>query len=195
VTGGAPSVAAPVALRSNFAETAFWQPQLLTGADGSAAIEFTVPDSVTSWRVWVAALSQTLASGYIEKNAESVKELMIRPYLPRFLREGDVAQLKVVVNSAGETALAGEATLEITDPETNASLLAEFGLTPATAMQPFRVEPGKGVDLTFPSPRRAASVRPPSRSWRVPATFRTASSGRCRSCRRASTSRSRASSP
>ncbi len=148
--------AAPVALRSNFAETAFWQPQLLTGADGSAAIEFTVPDSVTSWRVWVAALSQTLASGYVEKNAESVKELMIRPYLPRFLREGDVAQLKVVVNSAGEAALAGEATLEITDPETNVSLLAEFGLTAATAKQPFRVEPGKGVDLTFAltAPRR-----------------------------------------
>ena len=156
--GSAP--AAPVALRSNFAETAFWQPQLLTGADGSATIEFTVPDSVTSWRVWVAALSQTLASGYAEKSAESVKELMIRPYLPRFLREGDVAQLKVVVNSAGETALAGEATLEITDPETNASLLAEFGLTAATAKQPFRVEPGKGVDLTFPltAPRRVGST-------------------------------------
>ncbi len=147
---------APVALRSNFAETAFWKPQLLTGADGSATIEFTVPDSVTSWRVWVAALSRTLASGYAEKNAESVKELMVRPYLPRFLREGDIAQLKVVVNSAGETALAGEATLEITDPETNVSLLAEFGLTAATATLPFRVEPGKGVDLTFAltAPRR-----------------------------------------
>ncbi|MBP9143102.1 MAG: hypothetical protein KBI44_01340, partial [Thermoanaerobaculia bacterium] len=157
VTGDAASEEpAAVALRANFAETAFWQPQLLTGADGSAAIEFTVPDSVTSWRVWVAALSQTLASGYVEKSAESVKELMIRPYLPRFLREGDVAQLKVVVNSAGESVLAGEATLEITDPETNASLLAEFGLTAATAKQPFRVEPGKGVDLTFPltAPRR-----------------------------------------
>jgi len=146
----------PVALRSNFAETAFWQPQLLTGRDGSAAIEFTVPDSVTSWRVWVAALSQTLASGYVEKNAESVKELMVRPYLPRFLREGDVAQLKVVVNDAGATPLAGEAALEIFDPETNASLLAEFGLTRETAKQPFRVEPGKGVDLTFAltAPRR-----------------------------------------
>lgn len=146
----------PVALRSDFAETAFWQPQLLTGADGSAAIEFTVPDSVTSWRVWVAALSQTLASGYIEKSAESVKELMVRPYLPRFLREGDVARLKVVVNDAGETPLAGEAALEIFDPETNASLLAEFGLTAETAKQPFRVEPGKGVDLTFAltAPRR-----------------------------------------
>ncbi len=152
--GGTPPP--PVALRSNFAETAFWQPQLLTGADGSATIEFQVPDSVTSWRVWVAALSQTLASGYVEKSAESVKELMVRPYLPRFLREGDVAQLKVVVNAAGEARLTGEVTLEILDPETNASLLAEFGLTAATAKQTFRVEPGKGIDLTFPltAPRR-----------------------------------------
>ena len=156
VVGEAQTSTAPVALRSNFAETAFWQPQLLTGADGSATIEFTVPDSVTSWRVWVAALSQTLASGYAEKNAESVKELMVRPYLPRFLREGDIARLKVVVNNAGETALAGAATLEILDPETGGSLLEEFGLTGATATQPFRVEPGQGVDLTFPltAPRR-----------------------------------------
>jgi hypothetical protein len=28
-------------LRSNFAETAFWVPQLLTGADGSATLELT----------------------------------------------------------------------------------------------------------------------------------------------------------
>ena len=47
-----------VAARSNFSETAFWQPQLLTDADGSATIEFTVPDSVTSWNVWVHAVTQ-----------------------------------------------------------------------------------------------------------------------------------------
>ncbi len=177
VTGEARTSAAPPALRSNFAETAFWQPQLLTGADGSATIEFTVPDSVTSWRVWVAALSQSLASGYAEKNAESVKELMVRPYLPRFLREGDVAQLKVVVNSAGETALAGEATLEIFDPETNASLLAEFGLTAESAKQPFRVEPGKGVDLTFglTAPRRVGPT-----AFKVVATSGNLSDGELR---------------
>ena len=152
-----PAAAPPLpTLRSNFAETAFWQPQLLTGADGSATIEFTVPDSVTSWRVWVAALSQSLASGFVERETESVKDLMIRPYLPRFLREGDVAELKVVVNDAGERPLSGQATLEIFDPETQRSLLTEFGLTAATATREFRVEPGKGVDLTFSltAPRR-----------------------------------------
>ena len=167
----------PVELRSNFAETAFWRPQLLTGADGSATIEFTVPDSVTSWRVWVAALTQTLASGYAERTVESVKELMIRPYLPRFLREGDRAELKVVVNNAGETPLAGEATLEILDPESNRSLAAEFGLSAVEARKSFRVEPGKGVDLTFPiqAPKRVGAT-----AFKVVATSGALSDGELR---------------
>ena len=74
-------------------------------ADGSAAIEFTVPDSVTSWNVWVHAVTRDLQSGSLHKEAQSVKELMVRPYLPRFLREGDKAELKVVVNNASEREL------------------------------------------------------------------------------------------
>ena len=56
----AAEAAPPAELRSEFAETAFWEPHLLTGADGSAAIEFTVPDSVTSWNVWVHAVTRDL---------------------------------------------------------------------------------------------------------------------------------------
>ena len=59
--------AAAVALRSDFAETAFWQPHLLTGADGSASIEFTVPDSVTSWNVFVHAVTRTCAAGSVRR--------------------------------------------------------------------------------------------------------------------------------
>ena len=44
---------------------------------------------------------------------------MVRPYLPRFLREGDRAELKVVVNNAGEAALAGTLDFEILDPDTD----------------------------------------------------------------------------
>ena len=47
----------PVELRSDFSETAFWYPHLLTDADGSVTFEFKVPDSVTSWNVWVRGRS------------------------------------------------------------------------------------------------------------------------------------------
>jgi hypothetical protein len=160
VTGEAAAETAPVELRAEFSETAFWQPHLVTAGDGTAALEFTVPDSVTSWNVWLHALTRDLRSGAAQRQAQSVKELMVRPYLPRFLREGDRAALKVVVNDAAERALAGEVELDILDPENEHSLLAEFGLDAAAARQPFRAEAGQGTTLTFPItvPRRVGQI-------------------------------------
>lgn len=151
---------APVELRSSFAETAFFEPHLLTGADGSVAIEFQVPDSVTSWKVWAAAATRDLAMGYGERLAESVKELMVRPYLPRFLREGDAAEVKVLVQNAGERQLAGEARLGLYDPESQEDLTAAFGLAAADLVRTFAVEPGQGADLAFRlvTPRRLGPV-------------------------------------
>ncbi|MEM7584239.1 MAG: alpha-2-macroglobulin family protein [Acidobacteriota bacterium] len=148
-------------VRSNFSETAFWEPHLVTGNDGSVAFEFTVPDSVTEWNVWVHAITKDLRSGALEQQTKTVKELLVRPYLPRFFREGDRAELEVVVNNAGETELAGALDFEIFDPETEESLLAEFGLTPRTARAiPFQVAAGEGTSVTFPvrAPNRIGSV-------------------------------------
>ncbi|HEV7671974.1 MAG TPA: alpha-2-macroglobulin family protein [Thermoanaerobaculia bacterium] len=142
--------AAPVPLRSSFAETAFWQPHLLTGADGSAAIEFTVPDSLTSWSVWVHALTRDLRSGSVHAETRSAKSLMVRPYLPRFLREGDQAEIRAVVNNAGEVPLSGEVRLELVDGATQEDRLAAFGLAPEAAVLPFTVEPGGGATVVFP---------------------------------------------
>ncbi|HEY4229013.1 MAG TPA: alpha-2-macroglobulin family protein [Thermoanaerobaculia bacterium] len=139
----------PTAVRSNFAETAFWRPQLLTGADGSAVIEFEVPDSVTSWNVWVHAVTRDLKAGMVHRETQSVKDLMVRPYVPRFLREGDAAQLKVVVNNASTQPMSGEVTLDVLDTETNTSALARFGLTPEQARRRFTVAPGSGADVAF----------------------------------------------
>jgi uncharacterized protein YfaS (alpha-2-macroglobulin family) len=149
----------PPALRSAFAETAFWKPHLLTGADGSASIEFTVPDSVTSWNVWVHAVTRGLQAGALKKETRSVKELMVRPYVPRFLREGDTAELKVVVNNASDRGMTGRVALEILDTESNRSALAEFGLTPDRASASFAAAAGGGADVTFrlSAPRRVGS--------------------------------------
>ena len=147
-------------LRSNFAETAFWQPHLLTGADGTATIEFTVPDSVTGWRVFVHGVTRDLEGGTLEAETKSVKDLMVRPYLPRFFREGDTAELRVMVNNAGTAALAGEVTLEITDPATGENLAAAFGLPAAVPARAFKVEAGGGVPVVFPlaAPARVGTV-------------------------------------
>jgi alpha-2-macroglobulin len=153
-----PEPQAPEPPRSNFAETAFWIPQLRTGADGSAVLEFTVPDSVTAWDVWVHAITRDLKGGSVQRTTRSVKELMVRPYLPRFLREGDRAELEVVVNNASAQPQQGQLTFDIVDPDTQKSLLAEFGVKAST--QPFTVAAGKGTHLRFPitTPARVGPV-------------------------------------
>ena len=144
----APAPTAPVTLRSEFAETAFWRPQLLTDPDGSASIEFTVPDSVTSWNVFVHAVTRDWKAGSVKKEAKSVKELMVRPYVPRFLREGDRADLKIVVNNASEREMSGLVSVDILDPDSNASVLAAFGVTPEKASLPFTAAAGRGTNVT-----------------------------------------------
>ena len=165
-------------LRSNFAETAFWQPQLLTGPDGSASIEFTVPDSVTSWNVWVHAVTKDLRSGFIHKETKSVKDLMVRPYIPRFLREGDQAELKVVVNNASEQEMKGTLAFDILDPATNTSLLKDFGIaSDGPAKENFTVAPGGGTNLSF---RLTAPKRPGGVAFKVTATSGEFSDGELR---------------
>ncbi|MFZ2054828.1 MAG: alpha-2-macroglobulin family protein [Candidatus Aminicenantales bacterium] len=158
--GEIPPSEEPVPLRSKFDETAFWQPHLLTGADGTATVEFTVPDSVTGWRVFVHAVTRDLMGGMLQKEARSVKELMVRPYLPRFFREGDRAELRVVVNNAGEESLTGSVALEVFDPITSENLAPAFGLSARVPERPFTVKAGGGAAVTFAlaAPARVGTV-------------------------------------
>lgn len=155
----APAPDAPATgMRSDFSETAFWEPHLLTGADGSASITFTVPDSVTSWNLWVHAVTNDLKAGSLTREARSVKDLMVRPYLPRFLREGDRAELRVVVNNASDRDLSGTLALDLRDPDTEASLAAEFGLVGGN--RSFAAPAGGSATLRFPIsvPARVGTV-------------------------------------
>ncbi|MBK8014981.1 MAG: hypothetical protein IPK13_26990 [Deltaproteobacteria bacterium] len=159
-SGLPPSAAAPAEpsapLRSNFQETAFWMPYLLTAGDGSATIEFEVPDSVTTWNVFAHAMTRDLRGGSVAKTTRTVKALMVRPYLPRFLRENDRAVLKVAVDNASERVLAGTVKVDIVDLETNQSVLKDFGLDPTTSKHTFDSAPGKGMTIEVPlsTPRR-----------------------------------------
>jgi uncharacterized protein YfaS (alpha-2-macroglobulin family) len=172
------SPAPPVELRSNFSETAFWYPHLLTGPDGSVTFEFKVPDSVTSWKVWVHAITRDMKAGSTSREAKTVKELMVRPYLPRFLREGDQAEIKVVVNNSSDKALKGSLKFDIIDTETEQSLLSEFGLSASDVNgRSFTAPAGGGTNLAFP-------IRTPSRvgqiAFRVTATSGDFSDGELR---------------
>ena len=137
-------------LRTDFSETAFWEPHLLLTDDGSVSFEFQVPDAVTEWRVWLRALTSDFRAGSFETTVRSSKDLLVRPYLPRFFREGDQAELRVVVSNQGDDALSGNLDFDIIDPATEVSRLGDFGLTQSDAENvPFTVEAGGQATLRF----------------------------------------------
>lgn len=156
--GGA---APPPELRANFAETAFFEPHLEPGDDGRVSFEATLPDAVTEWQLFTHALADDFRYGSDLRRARTVKELLVRPYLPRFLREGDRAELRVSIeNTAAAGTLEGLLDLELQD-EQGASLLAELGLDEAlTRGQAFTVAAGHSTVLRFALavPRRIGPV-------------------------------------
>jgi uncharacterized protein YfaS (alpha-2-macroglobulin family) len=75
--------------RTNFNETAFFYPQLRTNEHGETVIAFTVPESLTRWKMQGLAWTRDLLTGSVQKDIVTQKDLMIFPNAPRFLREND----------------------------------------------------------------------------------------------------------
>lgn len=139
----------PIELRKDFSETAFFLPHLLLESDNTASIEFKVPDSVTSYNLFVHAITKDLMGGTANKEVKVIKELMVRPYVPRFLREGDEAEIKVVVNNASDKELSGNLKFEIIEPTSEKSLISEFGLSEKDTTKAFILKPKGSTNISF----------------------------------------------
>ena len=75
-------------LRSDFRETAFFLPELLTDRDGLVVLKFKTPDALTRWKVLGLAHTRDLKIANFSKEIITQKPLMVVPNLPRFLRVG-----------------------------------------------------------------------------------------------------------
>jgi alpha-2-macroglobulin len=88
--------------RTEFLNTAFWKPDVVVGSDGMASVSFDLPDNLTTWKVFAVAVDGAGGFGSGETYAITTKELLIRPFLPRFFSVGDKAQLgAIVMNRTG----------------------------------------------------------------------------------------------
>jgi hypothetical protein len=107
--------------RKNLVETAFFLPTLSSGTDGIVTIEFTLPDTLTTWQFKGLAHDAALRSGTLEDTCISAKDLMVEPLVPRFLREGDVVKIPVKVSNTSTGRLAGTVRFSLADARTDAS--------------------------------------------------------------------------
>ncbi len=85
------------AARSDFRQTAYFNPRVLTDAQGKASVKFKLPDSLTTYRLIAVAVGDAEHYGYGSTSVTARKQLMARPALPRFIRTGDRVEAGVVV--------------------------------------------------------------------------------------------------
>lgn len=112
-------------VRTNFEETAFFQPQLTTDRQGMVNVRFVLPQSLTQWNFLALAHTQDLAYAEIDTVAVAQKVFMVQPNLPRFLRHGDRTMLSASVRNATGEPVSGRAVLEVTDAETGERLTGQ----------------------------------------------------------------------
>lgn len=130
-----------VQIRSNFSETAFFQPNLVNNENGSIDIKFEVPDSVTSWSLWLQGFTKDFMALTSNKQVQTVKDLLIRPYLPRFLREGDNAELRFVLNNTSNSEINGTINIDLLEEDQKADASKRFGAKLAQLKNvPFKIK-------------------------------------------------------
>ncbi len=98
---GAPAVQ-PV-LRTNFADTALWAAALTTGADGTAEVEFPLPESLTTWKIKAWTLGPGTRVGQGEAEVITTKDLLVRLQAPRFFVQKDEVVLSANVHNKLKT--------------------------------------------------------------------------------------------
>lgn len=111
-----------VAVRENAVKTALWRPMLTTDAQGNACVEFEAPAQSTTWVMQAIAYDGTMASDVMTREIVAQKPIMVKPSLPRFVRQGDKVTLTANVQNASDANASVTAVVEIFDPRTGKSL-------------------------------------------------------------------------
>lgn len=107
-----------VQIRENLNETAFFYPALESDNQGNVAINFTLPESVTTWKFMGLAHDKEMRNGLLVDEAVAQKTVMVQPNMPRFLREGDKSCIVVKLFNTSDKKVSGNARMQILDAET-----------------------------------------------------------------------------
>ena len=128
-------------LRENFAETAFFYPQLRTNEQGEVTFSFTMPQSLTRWNFRGYSHTKDMMTGVLDATAVTSKEFMLTPNMPRFVRVGDKTQIAAGIANLTDKEIRGTAVLTLFDPMTEKVI--------STRRQKFSVEAGKTASVDF----------------------------------------------
>jgi uncharacterized protein YfaS (alpha-2-macroglobulin family) len=136
-----------VKARTNFSETAFFYPHLMTDSNGDVIVKFTIPEALTRWKMLGFAHTKDLKYGFVSNTLVTQKDLMVVPNAPRFFRETDKMSFASKITNISDKDLEGSAQLFLVDALTNKPIDNQLGN--AVPQQTFIAKAGQSTVLTW----------------------------------------------
>ncbi len=119
-------------VRRKFADTAFWNPSVMTDAQGQARVAVRLPDNLTQWRATVTAFTAQTEIGKTTAMVTARKDLMARLSLPSFLTQGDRQQIVGTLANATDQPLKVHVRLEVAGVQATGPLSRDVTVAPRT---------------------------------------------------------------
>ncbi|WP_437881689.1 alpha-2-macroglobulin family protein [Pseudomonas sp. LRF_L74] len=109
-------------------DTAAWQPDLVTDADGKARFTFRMPDSLTRWRITARAVNEDGQVGQKKQFVRSEKPLYLKWSGPTAYRAGDKPAQGVFVFNQGDSQAKAELVTQYAGQEQRIPLTLDKGI-------------------------------------------------------------------
>lgn len=90
-------------VRTQFADTAYWNGAITTAADGTADITLIMPENLTGWKLRAWGMGHGTKVGEATTEVVTFKNLLVRLQAPRFFVEKDEVVLSAIVHNYLET--------------------------------------------------------------------------------------------
>jgi uncharacterized protein YfaS (alpha-2-macroglobulin family) len=137
--GGGYEAAGNSEVRKDFRSVAHFEPGLKLDANGEAEAVFTLPDNLTTFRIFAVANGRGRAAGTGEGRLTVTRDLVLRASLPNHLTAGDEFEASAIVTSRAKT----EGELSVTvRPRGGIELLED-------PVKTVNVKPGESVEVSF----------------------------------------------
>jgi len=126
-------------VRTNFKDTAYWNPSVMTDEKGEAKVSFTLPDNLTTWQFLAIANTKDSLYGATTHEVIETKQTIVRPLRPRFAVIDDEIQLGATIHNFTDKVQDYEVTFSGTGFETKSD-----------TTQKVKVKPDESGKIVFP---------------------------------------------
>ncbi len=147
-----------VPIRTNLNETVFFFPQLKSDKNGKFEFQFKMNEALTRWKLQLFAHSKDMKTGYKALEVITSKPVQIKPFYPRFLRQGDQMELRATVSNLSENKIIGTAKLEILNASNLQNISDQFNIKQSNDQVQLEVGQSESVVWNLKVPEELTSA-------------------------------------